>query len=177
MKNVHTCRRGFTLLELMAYMALLGLLLTIIYSVYYQFSRTLSAADATLIKERSVFDMVRWLQNDIRRSKEVAESFGPFRASDGILILLADGEETPEEQVIIYKREESRKVLVRYQTAANGEFRNATVRSLGHDIEKFEFSVAKENPKLVRVSFLVKEGPLGILRNRPMSFHAMMRNG
>ncbi len=177
MKNLHTCRRGYTLFEVLAYLALLGMLSTIMYSIYYQFSRTLSAADATLIKERGVFEMVRCLQNDIRRSKEVAEAFGPFRASDGVLILLADGGETPEERVIIYKREASRKVLMRYETAAKGEFRNATARSLGHDIEQFDFTVAKENPKLVRVTFLVKEGRLGVLRNRPLRFHTMMRNG
>ena len=76
MKNLHKSNKGFTLMELMAYLALFGMLLSVIYSVYYQFSRTFSAADATLIKERGAFDVVRRLQNDIRKSGEVAEALG-----------------------------------------------------------------------------------------------------
>ena len=178
MKNIRKSNAGFTLMELMAYMGLFVMLLTVIYSVYYQFSRTFSAADATLIKERGAFDVVRRLQNDIRKSEEIADAFGPFKASDGVLILMADDEETPEKKVIIYKHLASRKTLVRYQTTtAEGTLQNVSSQGLGHGIENFDFSIDQKSPKLVKVSILVKEGPLGILRNRPFSFYALMRNG
>jgi hypothetical protein len=164
-------------MELMAYLALFGMIMSVMYSVYYQFSRTMSAADRTLLKERSGFDLVRRMQDDIRRSNEIANAFESFRASDGFLILMVDGDQVPEKQVIIYKYAESRKTLMRYQMAADDPAQGVSSRSLGHGIEDFDFSVDQHAPKLVKVSILVKEGPLGTLRNRPLSFHVSMRNG
>ena len=169
--------RGFSLVELLAYLALLGMLLTVIYSIYYQFSRTLSAADRTMLKERSGSNAVRMLQDDIRRSSEVMDAFGPFRASDGTLILLIEQAEDSEKDIVIYRLAESESALIRHEAKSGRPSQGMSSRNIGFDIKEFYFSIDEENAKLLKVSILVKEGPLGILRNRPLTFHTLMRNG
>ncbi len=169
--------KGVTLLEMLSYLALLGLILSVVYSVYYQFSRTLSAADRTMLKERSSFDAVRTMQNDIRQAGRVMKSFGPFSASDGALILLVQKRNPGGNRVIIYRLAESKNKLMRHEAAADRPLHGVSSRSLGYDIERFDFAIDEENANLLKVSVAVKEGPLGILRKRPLTFYAAMRNG
>jgi len=177
MRALRTNQRGFTLVELLAYLAMLGMLLSVIYSIFYQFSRTLSAADRTMLKERSGFSAVYMLQDDIRQSSEVMDEFGAFRAADGVLILLAGSEGSSGSKVFIYRFSESEGTLTRHEADAENPSGGVVSQRIGFDIKKFEFSVDKQNAKLVKVSLLVKEGPLGVLRDKPLVIHALMRNG
>jgi hypothetical protein len=164
-------------MEMLAYLAMLGMLLSIIYSIYYQFSRTLSAADRTMLKERNGFNAAHMLQDDVRRSSKVMEEFGSFRAIDGALILLAQNSDDSGNDVIIYRFSKSESTLVRHEASAENPSKGIASRRVGFDVEKFDFSVDKENTKLVKVSILVKGGSLGVLRNQPLVLHALMRNG
>lgn len=177
MRMTRRGQRGLSLVEMLAYIALLSTILSVIYSVYYQFSRTLSAADRTMLKERSAFNAVRMMQDDIRRSADVLDEFGPFRAAAGALILLVDRAESSEKAVIIYRLSESEDVLVRHEAKTGQPAHGVSSRSVGFDVKEFDFSRDESNAKLLKVSILVKEGPLGILRNRPLVSHALMRNG
>ena len=164
-------------MEMLVYLALLGTVLSVVYSIYYQFSRTLSAADRTMLKERSCFAAVRAMQDDIRRSNEVLDSFGPFNGADGALILLIGQLEAPGGEIVIYRLAESENTLVRSETKVGGQSRGLSSRNVGFDVREFGFSMDESGVNLLRVSVLVKEGPLGVLRNRPLTFSAHMRNG
>jgi type II secretory pathway component PulJ len=170
-------RKGYTLIEVLAYLAMLGMLLSVIYSIFYQFSRTLSAADRTMLKERSGFSAAHMLQDDIRRSSKVMEEFGSFRAIDGALILLAQNSEDSGNDVVIYRFSKPEGALIRHEASAENPSKGVASQRVGFDIEKFDFSLDKGNKRLVKVSILVKEGPLGVLRNQPLVLHALMRNG
>jgi prepilin-type N-terminal cleavage/methylation domain-containing protein len=170
-------QRGFSLMELLAYLAMLGMLLSVIYSIFYQFSRTLSAADRTMLKERSGFSAVHMLQDDIRRSSKILDEFGSFRAAEGALILLARNKENSGNDVVIYRFFESESTLTRHEVDAENPSGGVASQRIGFDIKAFEFSTGKGNAKLIKVSLLVKEGPLGVLRNKPLVIHALMRNG
>jgi len=170
-------RKGYTMMEMLAYLAMLGMILAIIYSIFYQFSRTLSAADRTMLKERGGFSAAQMLQDDVRRSGKVMEEFGSFRAIDGALILLAQKADESGKDVIIYRFSEPEGALIRHEVNADDPSKGVASQRVAFDVEKFAFSVDKGNPKLVKVSIRVKEGPLGVLRNRPLILCALMRNG
>lgn len=169
--------RGYTLVEMLAYIALLGMILSVIYSIYYQFSRTLSAADRTMLKERSALDLTQRLQDDIRRSERVIEESGPFKASDGALILLAKMGEDGEQQIIVYRLNKSKNMLMRYQRPADSSWEDVSYRSFGYDVEAFEFLMDKDFPNLLRISMTLKEGAFGSFCGGPVTFCTMMRNG
>lgn len=169
--------RAFTLVELLCYMALFGLVLSVIYSVFYQFSRTLSTADRTMLRERSVFHAVRTMQQDIRRSTKILESFGPLNASDGVLILLLREDREKDAPVIIYRLAESANTLMRYQTRMGALSQGISAIELGHGVEAFNFAVGKDSENLLKVSIKVKKSPLGVFRDRPLIFYTAMRSG
>ena len=169
--------RAFTLVELLCYMALFGLVLSVIYSVYYQFSHTLSAADRTMLRERSVFHTVRTMQQDIRRSTKILESFGPLNASDGVLILLVGENRDKDAPVVIYRLAESANTLMRYQTNMGAKPHGISSIELGHGVEEFDFAVGKDSENLLKVSIKVKKSPLGVFRDRPLIFYTTMRSG
>jgi hypothetical protein len=164
-------------MELLCYMALFGLVLSVVYSVYYQFSRTLSAADRTMLRERSVFHAVRTMQQDIRRSTKILESFGPLNASDGVLILLLGDDREKDAPVIIYRLAESANTLMRYQTTMGAKPQGISSVELGHGVEEFDFSADKDTGNLLKVSIKVKKSPLGVFRDRPLIFYTAMRSG
>lgn len=164
-------------MEVLVYLALLGMVLSIVYSVYYQFSRTLSAADRTMLKERSCFAAVRAMQDDIRRSNEVLDSFGPFNAADGALILLIGQLDGAGGEIVVYRLAESENTLVRHETKVGATSSGISSRNIGFDVREFYFSMDEGGANLLSVSVLVKEGPLGVLRNRPLTFSTLMRNG
>jgi len=163
-------------MELLCYIALFGLVLSVIYSVFYQFSRTLSAADRTMLRERSVFHAVRTMQQDIRQSTKILESFGPLNASDGILILLLREDRDKDAPVIIYRLAESANTLMRYQAKMGAPSQGISSIELGHGVEAFDFSAGKDSENLLKVSIKVKKSPLGIFRDRPLIFYTAMRS-
>jgi len=176
MKRRHDNSGGFTLVELMAYMALFGVILSVIYSTYYQFSRTVSAAEITMLKERQAFSAIRWIQDDFRRSKNVLVSFGPFGASGECLILNIPGGGDSANEVVIYKHDVSGRTLTRYHYEAGQSETIPSSLVVGKGIMEFKYSFEKEKEHLLRVSFGLTEGPLGAFSNRPLHFAVARRN-
>ena len=175
-------QRGFTLIEMLGYLALLGVLLALVYSIFYRISAYVSAADRTLLKERSDFGVVWMMQRDIRRSSKTMDAYGPFKASDGAMILLIEESKESDTTVIIYRFSESENALLRHEANADQPSQGVTSRRMGFEIEGFEFEADKENANLLRIDILVKqeelkERRLGVLRDQPLTFHTLMRNG
>ena len=182
MRALRKNQKGFTLVEMLGYLALLGVLLALVYSIFYRISANVSAADRTLLKERSDFGVVWMMQRDIRRSAKVMDAYGPFKASEGALILLIEKSKESDTPVVIYRFSESETALLRHETNADQPSQGVTSRRLGFEIEGFEFAADEENANLLRVDILLKkaelkERKLGVLRDQPLTFHTLMRNG
>lgn len=164
-------------MELMAYLAILGVLLTLIYSVYYEMSYRVAAADKTLLKERGAFSAVRTMQGDIRRSSETLDAFGPFTASGGALILSIEHPDEAESEIVIYRLAESEGTLMRHETFPGRPSYGVSTRRTAFFVEEFNFSADEKNANLLRVTIRVETGRRGVLQGQPVTFHALMRNG
>lgn len=161
--------RGVTLFELLGYLALFGLLMNFVYGVYYQVSRTLSTADKGMLMERSTYDAVRSMQDDIRQSVSMLDSFGPFTSSDGCLILQGGSDSG---DVIVYRLAESNRSLVRYHLAADQS--GVSSKSVGMGVSGFKFS--EDGEGLVAVTLVLNEKARGQALPCVMVFQAFMRN-
>ena len=170
-------QEGFTLLELLSYLAILGMLLVIIYTTFHRLSRNISTADGTLLKERGAFSAVRTMQADIRRSVGALDAFGPFSVAGGALILSMDDLDEADGEIIIYRLDEPEGTLIRHETRTGQPSYGVSSRRVGFFVEEFDFEFDENNTNLLQVNILVKTGRLGVLRNRPLTFHALMRNG
>ncbi|MBI4832942.1 MAG: hypothetical protein HY801_15595 [Candidatus Lindowbacteria bacterium] len=169
-------REGFTLFEILTYIFLFGLLTSVIYSVYFQFSRTLPAAEGALLRERGAYHAVQRIQDDIRRSSGIEENFGPLKSGPGCLMLRIRREGGSGNDIVVYKFAKTQKALIRYQVAAEQSSQNVYSLKLGYDVEDFKFSVDEDNANLLKTNLRVKRGTYGILRNRPLTFYTLMRN-
>lgn len=177
MKTVLRNCRGFSILEILGYLVLLGMLLSVIYSIYYQLSHTLSAADTAMLSDGRNFEAIRKIQGDIQQSTKVLETFGPFKLSDGALILSMKTVDASEENVVVYTHAESGKTLMRYQANAAQPRECVSSIDFGHNIETFFFSVDQKNANLVRVGLEIARMPYGLCCEKPLIFFAKMRNG
>ena len=170
-------QKGVTLIELLSYLAILGVLLMIIYTTFHRLSRIISAADGTLLKERSGYSAVRTMQSDIRKSVAALDEFGPFTAAEGALILSMEAQNEAERIIVIYRLDESESVIVRHETRTGQPSYGVSSRKVGYLVEEFDFEFDESNANLLRVKILLKSGRYGVLREQPLTFHSLMRNG
>jgi prepilin-type N-terminal cleavage/methylation domain-containing protein len=175
MKRRQDNLRGFTLVELMAYMALFGMILSLIYSIYYQFSRTISAAEITMLKERQTFSLIQKMQDDFRQSKSVLDSFGSFKRSGKCLILSLPGEGNSSNEVVVYKYDKGDITRYHYESSQRELVPSSVI--VGKGIKKFKYSFKQEKENLLGVSLVLNEGPFGAFSGRTLQFSVARRNG
>jgi type II secretory pathway component PulJ len=162
---------GYTLVEMLSYIALFGMLLSVIYSIFYQFSRTISAAERTIVSERKTYGIVQTMQDDFRHSRGIVDRFGPFRANKHCLLLTLGGQSDSE--IVIYRFDESRGSLTRFQSM--GDEKHVASRTVGEGIRTFTYSISPRD-RLLKVSLEVKKRFYGSLKKKPLIFYAAARS-
>jgi type II secretory pathway pseudopilin PulG len=163
--------KGYTLVELLSYMALFGVALSLIYSIFYQFSRTIAAAELTIVNERKTYGIVKTLQDDFHRSSGTLDRFGPFRASDHCLLLALQGQNDAE--IAIYRFDKSRGTLTRF--ASMGDEKHFASHIAGESITEFAYSLSPQD-ELLKVSLETKKRFYGSLEKKPLIFYAAARS-
>jgi prepilin-type N-terminal cleavage/methylation domain-containing protein len=139
-------RKGFTLIELMIVVAIVGLIIPIIYSIFIYGMLTYKTGSAQIEIFRSAQPIILLLQNDIRAGIRVVDEFKGLKTSKTCLIL-----EKRNNYVYYYQ---DKKTLIRKVITKEGKEKKT--QKLTRCLKSITFNYDKEPLISFNLSFLQK---------------------
>ncbi len=150
-KNTRSCRKGITLIEVLACVAVFGFMVAMAGPLMFDFRKADKQLKRAMEHVREMDWLSRTFRGDLAKARELAPRHGIFKLGEETLILRALPVGTPrvgaesraQETVYTYRKDSGELFRFAYNVGPDRE--RATARVMVRDLEKVEFLYGPED--------------------------------